>query len=242
MLLKTLLALTSASGKLFLAGGDAIPSEVVERFIDECGGPNALIVVMPLATKHPKRDQRTLELLRRHGARNLYVFAKAKPTPADLDELKAKLEVAKGVWMPGGSQSRILERLGKGWIEDTLRPLHGAGLNVFGTSAGAMVCSDVMIAGPGSDPDSCEIERGMGLTSWVVDTHFAERNREPRLRDALRSTGQERGVGINEREWIVIHEDQIIEIHGTPTIIDFRPTGLSGATNRLRVRSPILSA
>jgi cyanophycinase len=228
MLVTTLLALVSTSGKLFLAGGGKTPPELVDRFIQHCGGPSALIVVMPLASAEPEKGIGSVKLLEEHGAKNTYFFAKAQPTPADLDELKSKLAVAKGVWMPGGVQSRIVDRLGKGWIDENVRPLLKTGLNFYGTSAGAMVCAEVMITGPGKEPDTAETGPGMGLTSWVVDTHFAQRKREGRLRHALKTTGRDRGVGINEREWLVIQEDEIVEVHGTPTIVDLRPKKDSG--------------
>jgi cyanophycinase len=215
-----LLALAGAGGKLFLAGGGTTPPELVDRFIKECGGPDGLIVVMPLASAEPETTKGSVELLQEHGARNTFFFGRSKPTPADLDELKTKLQTAKGIWMPGGVQERIVQRLGKPWIEKNLVPLVKKGLHVYGTSAGAMVCAEVMITGPGKEPNTAETGPGLGLTTWVVDTHFAQRNREGRLRHALKTTGRPRGVGINEREWLVIQDDEIVETHGTPLVIE----------------------
>jgi cyanophycinase len=223
-----LLALFATSGKLFLAGGGTTPPEIVDRFIKECGGPNGLIVVIPLASAEPEKSLGSVELLKEHGAKNLAFFGKSKPTETDLEELKAHLQMAKGIWMGGGVQERIVQRLGKPWIDANLVPLVKKGLHVYGTSAGSMVCAEVMITGPGKEPDTAETGPGLGLTTWVIDTHFGQRKREGRLRHALKTTERTRGIGINEREWIVIQDDKIIEKHGEPLVIEPREQAISG--------------
>ncbi len=211
------IALFVRSGSLFLAGGGTTPPEIVDAFFKACGGKEARIVVLPLASETP--DGGSQKFLREHGATGTVLFAKATPTDADRDELKRALDGVKGVWMPGGVQGRFIERLGKPWCDANLKPLLKRGVNFYGTSAGAMVCSETMILGPGKEPDTAETGPGFGLTSWIVDTHFKQRNREGRLRDALKRTGVRHGVGINEKEWIVIHDDRIVERHGEPTVI-----------------------
>jgi len=215
-----LLALAATGGKLFLVGGGSTPPEIADRFIKECGGPDGLIVVMPLASAQPETSMGSVELLKKHGAKNTYFFGKSKPTEDELKELKTQLDKAKGIWMGGGVQERIVQRLGKAWIDENLVPLVKKGLHVYGTSAGAMVCAEMMIMGPGPEPDTAKTGPGLGVTTWVIDTHFKQRNREGRLRHALKTTNRERGIGINEREWIVIQDDKIVEKHGTPLVIE----------------------
>jgi cyanophycinase len=216
----TLLVVASTSGKLFLVGGGGTPPEIVIRFIEEAGGPNGLIVVMPLPSAEPEKSTGSVSLLERHGAKNLYLFAHSKPEQKHLDELKGKLKDARGVWIPGGVQSRLIERLGKEWVDENLAPLVKKGVNFYGTSAGAMLCSHPMITGPGSEPDTARTGPGMGLTSWLIDTHFGERNREGRLRHAMAATGARKGLGLNEKDWVVIQDDKILEVHGKPMMIE----------------------
>ncbi len=212
------LAFFSTSGRLFLAGGGTTPPEIVDAFLKACGGPYARVLVLPLASEKPGDASQVF--LNEHGAMNTALFAKASPTPEDLENLKTKLKGVRGVWMPGVVQERIIERLGKAWSDANIKPLLRRGVNFYGTSAGSMVCAETMILGPGKEPDTADTGPGFGLTSWMIDTHFKQRNREGRLRDALKTTGLKRGVGINEREWIVIRDDKIVEAHGQPTIID----------------------
>lgn len=213
------LALFTTAGRLFLAGGGTTPPEIVRAFLSACGGKDARIVVLPLAAEDPLDGKSSEEFLKGFGATNTTLFAKDHPTPDDLAALSRELQTAKGVWMPGGVQDRFITRLGRAWIDANLVPALRRGVNFYGTSAGAMVCSATMITGPGKAPDTAETAPGFGLTSWIVDTHFKQRHRAGRLRDALKTTGLPKGVGINESEWIVISNDVIVEQHGTPTLM-----------------------
>ena len=201
-----------ASGKLFLAGGGTTPPELVRRFIETCG-PEGMIVVLPLASE-AARGEGSVELLKEHGAKRVIQFAVASPTDQDRDGLARTLREARGIWMPGGIQSRIIERLGLAWARREIGRRVREGMNVYGTSAGAMAASRSMILGPGPKPETAETGPGLGLTSWVIDTHFGQRKREGRLRDALRITGRTRGLGIDERSWVLLQEDRILETHG----------------------------
>lgn len=213
-------ALLITPGSLFLSGGGTTPPEIVEAFFKACGGKSARVIVLPLASEKP--DGGSEEFLKEHGATNTFLFAKAQPTANDLKMLRKEFGRAKGIWMPGGVQERYIQRLGKAWCDANLKPLLEKGVNFYGTSAGSMVCSEIMITGPGKEPDTAETAPGFALTNWVIDTHFKQRNREGRLQHALKTTGLKKGVGINEREWIVIRSDKIVEQHGTPTILVVR--------------------
>ncbi|MER3495877.1 MAG: cyanophycinase, partial [Armatimonadota bacterium] len=147
------------------------------------------IIVLPLASENPvKSGPPSVELLTDHGAKNVVLWAKADPTDADRLELSELLKGARGIWMAGGDQRRITARLGPEFITKTLQPLVKQGLNVYGTSAGAMACSATMITGNGNFPGTATMAPGLGLTNWIVDTHFTQRGRLPRLQDALRQS------------------------------------------------------
>lgn len=81
-----------------------------------------------------------------------------------------------------------------------------------------MVCSNSMIEGPDGE-GKARTGPGLGLTHWVIDSHFRERKREARLRHALDTTGQQFGLGLSEGEWVIIQGDEILERHGTPLVI-----------------------
>lgn len=212
--------IVASPGKLFLAGGGKTSVEIPKRFIAECGGPEASIIVLPQATADTTKTKGSEEFLRENGAKNVWTLQSNEITPEQRKDLEQRLKKARGIWVGGGVQGRFIERFGKKWLEENIKPLIKAGMNYYGTSAGAMACSDPMIEGPGAKPEEARIAAGMGLTKWVVDTHFKERNREPRLRHALATTKQKFGIGINERGWVVIQDDKILEKHGDPLVIE----------------------
>jgi cyanophycinase len=221
MLLSTLIcAVALAPGKLFLAGGGSTPVEIPKRFIAECGGPDASIIVLPQSGQDTLTSRGSEEFLREHGAKNVWTFQSNEITPEQRKDLEERLKKAKGLWVGGGVQSRFVERFGKKWLDEKIKPLIKSGVHGYGTSAGAMVCSDPMIEGPGEGEGTSRTGPGIGLTKWVVDTHFKQRKREPRLRFALEKTKQKFGLGINEREWVIIQDDKILEKHGEPTVIE----------------------
>lgn len=209
-------------GLLYAAGGGTTSEELAKSFIAACGGPEAKIIILPQAGQNPGASETngSKTFLEKHGAKSVEVFKVTQPTKDDLRILSEMLKDVKGIWVPGGQQGRIIERFTKEWLDRNLKPLLAKGVNFYGTSAGAMVMSDPMIYGPGPEPDTSRTGPGMGLTKWVIDTHFTQRKREPRLRFALKQAGARFGIGINEREWVVIRNDEIIEKHGTPKVIE----------------------
>jgi cyanophycinase len=207
-------ATLTMSGKLFCVGGGSTPPEIPKRFIDECGGPNAMIMVIPHAAEDPTTaGQGSVDFLKEAGAKNVHIYRITKPTDAQKAELEKQLMFVKGVWMGGGQQGRIIDRFGKDWARRVFQQMYRRGVNFYGTSAGAMVMSDVMIYGPGDLEGTSRIGPGLGLTQWIIDTHYGERNRQKRLQYALDKSGRKLGLGIDERSWVVIRDDVILERH-----------------------------
>jgi cyanophycinase len=180
-----------------------------------------LIVVLPQSAADAATSKGSEEFLRKNGAKNVWTFQVNDVTPERRVEVEAKLKQAKGVWVGGGVQARFVQRFEKKWIDEFFKPLIKGGLHYYGTSAGAMLCSDPMIEGPDGE-GKARTGPGIGLTKWVIDSHFRQRNREPRLRHALEKTGQKFGLGISEKEWVLLEGDRILERHGTPLVIEMK--------------------
>ena len=142
------------------------------------------------------------------------------------DEI-ATIENASAIWFTGGDQARTIRLLTKDGKDTVMlaaiRKRLAAGAVVGGTSAGAaimgtgmIVCGDPRRANDAisNDPTDCAardgqqeplvLGSGLGfLASHVVDQHFSERGRLPRL---LRATacGAGRGFGIDENTALVV--------------------------------------
>ncbi len=183
--------------RLFIIGGSAITC--VADFLGLAGGMEANIVVLPHASSVPEEvAQEMVETLKGLGAKNVRVV---------LPDEKLNLKGVDAVYMLGGDQSVLVDRLG----EDGVKELQGAfrrGVLIAGSSAGAACIGELMISGgmPGgsTDPSTLTTRGGMGFASGiVVDTHFAERERFARPRAAInhalnKGYGLLTGLGLDE--------------------------------------------
>jgi cyanophycinase len=139
-----------------------------------------------------------------------------------------------GLFLTGGSQSRLMERIGSAEFVQDLHRRWQAGLIVAGTSAGASVMGRRMIeAGRAQEKPSesnVEIGDGLGFLDVVIDQHFAERGRIHRLLAAVAATGS-LGIGIDEdtallvdgSRFRVVGEGSVTVIDGTDTVFHARP-------------------
>jgi cyanophycinase len=116
------------------------------------------------------------------------------------------LTEATGVWLAGGDQSRLVAPYRGSLVERELHRLLARGGVVGGTSAGASAMSRLMIVG--GNP-LAQMGAGFGLLpNVVVDQHFHNRNRLPRLLGVLARHPQYVGLGIDEQTAVVMHGSQ----------------------------------
>jgi cyanophycinase len=137
------------------------------------------------------------------------------------------LEAATGVFLTGGDQLRLSTILGGTDVARSLRRKNANGVAVGGTSAGAAILSEHMIAfgKEGSTPlaGAAVLAPGFGLTNRVViDQHFRQRDRLGRLLSALAYNPFAVGLGLDEDTAAFIDADDRIEIVGSGaiTIVD----------------------
>ncbi len=205
------------------AGDRAVLSEVVSR----AGGPHAIIAVFPTASSIPEEMAQTYEqIFRSMGAEVRTVWIEERADGEDAEEL-AKLQGATGIFFTGGSQGRIVTLLGGTPMAQAIRRAYRAGVVVAGTSAGASVVCDHMIAqgkkGYAPRRNSVTLAPGLGLTKrLVIDQHFAQRQRIGRLFAAVALNPFLIGVGIDEDTAIAIEPDNSLAVfgRGTVTIVD----------------------
>jgi len=143
----------------------------------------------------------------------------------DTDEaaITEALAWADFIYFPGGSQKSLLRRMQEfGTSEHLATALSTGSVKLLGGgSAGAMVMGSWCIVGRRSVKD---VMPGLGYFSgYVIDSHFSERNRLPRLQAVLEDLTDARGMGIDEDTAIVFNNKFKIENvcgPGTVTVID----------------------
>ncbi len=182
---------------------------------------------------------------------------------ADSPELAAKLRECSGYFFTGGDQSRIVQVFKPaGRITaalDAVLARHRQGAVVSGSSAGAGMMSDPMIAG-GSSASALEngIRRDTGESGGVsiapgigffkqaiVDQHFLARGRLARLIVATLSLPESRvGFGIDENTALVVGDDDAWIIgESNVVLVDARnATRTSGSQGGTGIRLALLSA
>ncbi len=187
---------------MMVGGGSTTPT-MVERFLKLAGGKDARILVLPFMREEPEvTGPGSVELLKENGATRVSLATQVPKSLDDKRMLSRQILNSDGLWLPGGNQNLFVERLGLEWCQKVVLAAHQRGIAIFGTSAGAMLMSDPMIGGNVSAGVPLRA-RGLGLVPFVVDTHYRERDRQPRLRYAVDEWGSPKGVGLSEGEWLV---------------------------------------
>lgn len=137
------------------------------------------------------------------------------------------LDDAGVIFISGGNQVRGSETLRGSLAAGRIRERWESGVPVAGTSAGASLIAESMLGGGGNaeSPDSGELEivHGLGLLRGVlVDQHFAERGRLPRMLAASALCGLV-GLGVDE-DTAAIVRDHVVEVIGAGTVTIADPT------------------
>jgi cyanophycinase len=212
------------SGALVIAGGGKLSDEIYDEFWRLAGREDARIVLIPSAY-----DYGSLSRIRarfsgwlEYDLESFDILHTDRPSDSDRASFCEVLEEATGVWIAGGGQQRLIHRYGETRVEKLLRNVLERGGVVGGTSAGAAVMSGLMIL-EGSQTQAI-VDRGFGLTSrLVIDQHFSERGRFPRLLGVLEGHLGHIGLGIDESTAVVLQGNRIRVLGDGKATVCFGP-------------------
>ena len=204
--------------------------EILERFVALCGGKDARILVIPTASRLEETGPLYVELFEAMGAKSRSMPL-AERQDARSEEIVETLDRATGIFITGGNQLRLSTILGGTPVARAIRRLNSEGVHVAGTSAGAAILCEHMIAGGRSGPSpresGVELAPGLGLTNRVIiDQHFSQRNRMGRLLSALSFNPFACGLGIDENTAAFLGPDGRFEVVGRGTVTVVDPTHL----------------
>ena len=200
---------------------------ILKRFVDLCGGRDADIAVIPTASKLAGTGARYVDLFDRLEAGRATSLDIRERADGEKDEILRRLETANGVFLTGGNQLRISTIIGGTSAAKLIRTQNANGVHVAGTSAGAGVLSEHMIAfgREGASPrgNSVRLAPGLGLTNrFIIDQHFRQRDRLGRLVAALAYNPFAIGIGLDEDTAAFIGPDDVVEVEGSGgvTVVD----------------------
>lgn len=236
---------------LMVIGGGRDQDDIMQRFL-KLAGSNAPIVVVPLASGDPQKSGKAyVDYLNDLGHTRAHFVV---PAGAPSEDDRRLLAEAGGFFFSGGDQSRILKAMGPEW-QELLRSAWQRGAVMAGTSAGAMVWGataildgDPMQTGwHGEDPDYPGIRLGAGfglMPLLVVDTHFSERGRLPRLAYAAAKRPGTLGVGVDPQTAAVLHPGGRLEVmgRGTVTVVEVPNQPLKAPLSLKNMKVHLLSA
>ena len=122
------------------------PAEILRRFVEVSGGKQARIAIVPTASREADTGKRYEKLFKSIGVEEARALPFADRADASRDEWLRMLETATGIFLTGGNQLRISTILGGTPVAKQIRRMNARGVTVGGTSAGAAVLSEHMIA------------------------------------------------------------------------------------------------
>ena len=206
--------------------------EILDRFVDVCGGKSARIGIIPTASELDDTGRNYEKLFRALGIKHAKVLPFETREDCENSEYLDYIEKSDGVFLTGGNQLRLSTTLGGTAVSQMIRRRHAAGMHVAGTSAGAAFMPEHMIAGgfEGStpSPDLVTMAPGLGLTNkFVIDQHFRQRDRLGRLLTALAYNPFAVGIGLDEDTAAFIDPSERLEVVGSGGITIIDPTDLS---------------
>lgn len=202
-------------------------ANILRKFLEVSGGSGARVVIIPTASKLEETGRKYEKLFRQLGADE----AKSLPFVTREDASKREwldyIEKANAIFVTGGNQLRLTTILGGTLVARAIRAANARGVTVGGTSAGAAILSEHMIAhgAEGHTPHAGAVALvpGFGLTNRImIDQHFRQRDRLGRLLTALAYNPFAVGVGLDEDTAAFIDHTRKLTVVGTGaiTIID----------------------
>jgi len=219
---------------------------ILKRFVAICGGDAARIAVIPTASRLEDTGPRYVEVFEKMGVAHAVSLPFVERSDCAREEWLEELRGATGVFMTGGNQLRLSTTIGGTAVADLLRHRNREdSLHVGGTSAGASVMSEHMIAygAEGATPrsDMVQLAPGFGLThEMIVDQHFQQRDRLGRLLSALAFNPRPIGIGLDEDTAAFIDPDYLMTVVGSGAITIVDPSDMEHSSmDSAHTHSPV---
>ena len=184
-------------GSLIISGGGKPAPMIKERFLTLAGNSEAKLVIIPTASlTADDADTDPAAPWQDANLSSITVLHTRDRSKANDPAFVSPLKSASGVWLSGGSQSRLSDAYVGTLVATELHALLARGGVIGGTSAGAAIMSRDMIASGKSDP---KMGTGFGFLPYsIIDQHFLARNRQARLLKAVKEHPGRYGLGIDE--------------------------------------------
>jgi cyanophycinase len=222
----------SPKGMLVVIGGHEKKEghrPILELLAKQVG--SGKLVVATLASEEPQSQWQDYERsFRELGVSRIEQLNVQRREELLTDPRLKVLDDARVLFFAGGDQMKITTKFGGTLLCDRMREMYQQGATIAGTSSGASVMTEVMMAAGDGDTShevggELRLAPGLGLVSGIIiDQHFAERGRMGRLLGAVAQNPRLLGVGIDENTALVLdgHREGSVIGSGAVYVIDGR--------------------
>jgi cyanophycinase len=203
-----------ATGALIVDGGGET-AETIKRFVALAGGPEAPIVLIPTASESEHIDLKRQEqtFTRRFGFKHVTVLHTRDRVEAEKEEFVKPLKEARGVWLGGGRQWRLVDAYMGTRTQRELESVLSRGGVIGGSSAGATIQCSYLVRGAREGNFimmAKGYEQGFGYLKGVaVDQHLLVRRRQDDLVEVIVKKPELLGLGLDEPAAIVVQGDRM---------------------------------
>ncbi|MBN4085103.1 cyanophycinase [Flavobacteriaceae bacterium AH-315-B10] len=214
---------------------DFIDEGILFHVLKEAGGIDAKIVIIPTASSIPVEvSESYIKAFSKLGCKNMHILDIQSKKDSEKNTSIDLIRSANCVMFSGGSQSKIIDKIGGTTIHNILieRYKNEVGFVIAGTSAGAMAMANEMIAG-GSATEAfvkgaVTMYKGLGLIpELIIDTHFIQRGRFGRQSEAVAKFPSLLGVGLAEDTGMIIKNGNDCTVIGSGMVILFDGSNLT---------------
>ncbi|SFQ32970.1 cyanophycinase [Hymenobacter arizonensis] len=211
---------------VLLGGGDDDP--MLTLLANMLPGSSATIEVLTTATRRqPARTAAAYaHALHQLGCPHVRHLQVDENHPADDPATLMRLRRATLVFMSGGDQERITDFLLNTEFLAILKAKYQnePDFIVAGTSAGASALAECMLVyGHGwrsLKKGNIDVKPGLNLLpGLLLDQHFAERGRYPRLMHAALAQPDLLGIGLSEETGLIVRGGQPMEVFGDEVVV-----------------------
>ena len=212
-----------------------IDDGILFHVVRESGGIDANIVIIPTASSIPVEvGENYMTAFTKLGCKNVTVLDIRSEEDSEKQTSIDLIKKANCVMFSGGNQSKITDKIGGTTIHEILmnRYKNESGFVIAGTSAGAMVMANKMIAG-GSATEAfikgaVTMYNGLGLIpELIIDTHFIKRGRFGRQSEAVAKFPNLIGIGLAEDTGMIIKNGENCTMIGSGMAIIFDGSNLT---------------
>ncbi|RZN82330.1 MAG: cyanophycinase [Winogradskyella sp.] len=205
-----------------------IEEGILAHVVKEAGGIDSNIVVIPTASSIPVEvGESYLTAFSTLGCKNVKVLDIRSKEDSEANCSIELISKADCVMFSGGNQSKITDKIGNTTIHKILveRYKNEKGFVIAGTSAGAMVMANEMIAGGSASESFIKgavlMYKGLSLIpELIIDTHFIRRGRFGRIAEAVAQYPKLIGLGLAEDTGLII-KNNCFEVIGSGMVIVF---------------------